>query len=449
VAKKYPLTVFDIPDSLLVCKLTGDGEINCKIVEMSPEHMLVRLAKDTSVSSERLIFHAFFFEENGYVSFGPFFAERTELTESKFDRTVCYEIESAEYKTMVKDFCKQYQNYIRLKSGSMDNGFSKELVKYPAEKDECFSQSYDEWMDKTGVSDKLHDAIEQVFRERTDIELAVELDNDSKYSSFLEDNYDDKNVFGSLINDKRVDRIYIGNAYCGKLFPEDGTLEKLLEKAKERKMSCTIVLPLMEDGELEDEMKRLETVLKASERYDYLLEIEVNDWGMLRLLQKTDMISEKCEILLGRLLNKRRKDPRYDYKWGWSSLEDKKYNSLDDDSYRLLLKENGIDRFELETCGYEISIPEGKNSLHLPFYQTNTSQYCPMYALKNYGDRGHQKGCKNCPKYCMNHYLMYPDHLLMIGKYNSIYALDIWTLEQIDVLNSYLEKGVDRLVVNI
>ena len=57
-------------------------------------------------------------------------------------------------------------------------------------------------------------------------------------------------------------------------------------------------------------------------------------------------------------------------------------NSLNAGFYRdFLAEEFHIHRYEWESCGYPQELPPGKNSLHLPFYQTNTSQYCPLYAL--------------------------------------------------------------------
>ena len=56
-------------------------------------------------------------------------------------------------------------------------------------------------------------------------------------------------------------------------------------------------------------------------------------------------------------------------------------NNLQAGFYRRFLKDTyGINRYEWESCGYPQVFPQGKNSLHLPYYQTNTSQYCPLYA---------------------------------------------------------------------
>ncbi len=49
------------------------------------------------------------------------------------------------------------------------------------------------------------------------------------------------------------------------------------------------------------------------------------------------------------------------------------HNSLNAEFYRdFLAEEFRIHRYEWESCGYPQEFPPGKNSIHLPFYQTNT-----------------------------------------------------------------------------
>ena len=132
-----------------------------------------------------------------------------------------------------------------------------------------------------------------------------------------------------------------------------------------------------------------------------------------------------------------------------------------------LEKEYGIARFEWESCGYDMAFPVGKNSLHLPFYQTNTSQYCTLYAKCTTGERGKQKLVKQCPGFCKDYAFLYPDHLKMVGRYNSLFALDSRIFEDDPGFESGIENevgmktgikemvqkwktaGTDRLVVNL
>ena len=76
------------------------------------------------------------------------------------------------------------------------------------------------------------------------------------------------------------------------------------------------------------------------------------------------------------------------------------------------------------------------------FFQTNTSQYCTLYAVCRYGDREKQKLPENCPKYCEQKVFLYPKHLKMVGRYNSLFGYDekiLWDEKQ---LQDYLEQGL-------
>mgnify|MGYP000414676552 FL=1 len=89
------------------------------------------------------------------------------------------------------------------------------------------------------------------------------------------------------------------------------------------------------------------------------------------------------------------------YKLGDRTLFEK--NSVHAAFYRKYLKaEFQIERYEWESCGNTGTgkFPEGKNSMHLPFYQTNTSQYCPLYAACTKGSRSAQMPVRECPRFC-------------------------------------------------
>ena len=175
------------------------------------------------------------------------------------------------------------------------------------------------------------------------------------------------------------------------------------------------------------------------------VEIVVNDWAMVEMLcGKTS----RLHPVLGTLLNKRKKDPRMKYKSGDTLLFQQ--NSLNAGFYRdFLAEEFHIHRYEWESCGYPQEFPPGKNSLHLPFYQTNTSQYCPLYALCTTGDRGTQQLAEHCPKFCEKYALLYPEHLHMAGRYNSLFGVDKTLPESTEMWKNIKGTKPDRIVVNI
>ena len=147
-------------------------------------------------------------------------------------------------------------------------------------------------------------------------------------------------------------------------------------------------------------------------------------------------------------MNKQKKDPRMHYKKG--STRGLGENNLQAGFYRRFLKDTyGINRYEWESCGYPQVFPQGKNSLHLPYYQTNTSQYCPLYASCTEGERGKQRLPESCPGYCEQYAYIYPEHLHMAGRYNSLFGLDEELVKHPEQLKAYQQAGIDRLVIGL
>ena len=135
-------------------------------------------------------------------------------------------------------------------------------------------------------------------------------------------------------------------------------------------------------------------------------------------------------------------------KTGWqNALPLLSRNGLDDADFREWLAKLGVTRFEYEACGYAPSIAPGRHSLHLPFYQTNTSHACPLAAACFGLDPG--QDVPDCRHICETRARLYPDELHMVGRYNSLFALDPNILASPAPLSRLLASGVDRIVVNL
>ena len=227
------------------------------------------------------------------------------------------------------------------------------------------------------------------------------------------------------------------------LFSSYTSMFEIIEKAAAEQVEITLVFSYIREYMLDYITELLDEINRWCEEKRQSVEIVVNDWGMASLVKKS---RRNLIPSLGILLNKRRKDPRIPFKKGEQKWFER--NSLNAGFYRNFLeREYGIQRFEWESCGYEQQIPPGKNSLHIPFYQTNTSQYCPLGAVCETGERGRQKLAKKCPGYCTEYALLYPEHLHMIGRYNSLFGIDMRILKEEEILKNYIQNGVDRVVI--
>lgn len=358
--------------------------------------------------------------------------------------------EQEEYRRQVQKLVRQYSKYIRLKLED-DGELESELTGYPSEFDGEHCSSLEEqrqyWFaEKAGSAE-----INMEIPEHT--EFAIELDCPERYTAYLQKSlpefYHDylrkNHLQGSGLEARIPDRIYIGNQFCHLLFPEEELLFAMLEKAKKEFTAVTLSFTYVREILLEDTFALLRKIDHWCSKNELEMECVVNDWGMADFIRKETKHLLPC---LGTLLNKRKKDPRINYKKGERDLYSQ--NSFNADFYQEFLRESfGIERAEWESCGYMQDIPVGKNSLHFPFYQTNTSQYCPLYAVQKEGDRGRQRLVYKCPQYCKNAAFLYPKHLNMIGRYNSLFALDRDFLEDSEQLKRYTDSNIDRLVLNL
>ena len=354
------------------------------------------------------------------------------------------------YRSAVNALLGWYGSYVNLKLTEDDSELSMALTGYPAEQEnihfETFAAQKQAWFQEP---DHLPDFS---FLNTDTPELAIELDRPELYTSYLNMNFSDwlsqywtsNHLSWHPLSRLQLTHLYIGNQFCHLLFPKEDVLFALMDKTWADGLAVTLSFSYLREFMLKPIQQLLETLNFWCQKHQTTVEIVVNDWAMADLL--TDF--PQLHPILGVLINKRRKDPRLSYKKGEPSALSE--NSINADFYRNFLVETcRITRYEWESCDYLPELPEGKHSLHLPFYQTNTSQYCPLYARCKRGSRGAQTLPKDCPHWCREYAFLYPAHLHMLGRYNSLFALDTGILRSPELLGGWLQAGVDRLVVNL
>lgn len=73
------------------------------------------------------------------------------------------------------------------------------------------------------------------------------------------------------------------------------------------------------------------------------------------------------------------------------------------------------------------------------------STVCELYR----GERGKQRLPESCPGYCEQYAYIYPEHLHMAGRYNSLFGLDEELVKHPEQLKAYQQAGIDRLVIGL
>ena len=426
----------------------GDKEV--RITAISEYGFQTRLAVPATAEQKNAPWELAFYDQKTASYQRILLRDATFLQEKEEDFDVVYTFatEQEDYQNAVQRLALQYSQYIRWKMEDDDAALAEQMTGYPAEQDAFHLESLEEqkkvWF--SGITKETFVALQNsAAGSGQPIELALELDRPEWYEEYLsmESAYFRKNQ----IPDPPLfhpDRLYIGNAFCPHLAPKEEELFALMDKACRESFSITLTFPFLLEENLSETQQRLQRLAEWCERKNKTVELVVNDWGTAHLAAHFPVFS----ICLGILLNKRKKDPRMAYKLGDRTLFEK--NSVHAAFYRKYLKaEFQIERYEWESCGNTGTgkFPEGKNSMHLPFYQTNTSQYCPLYVACTKGSRSAQMPVRECPRFCEKQAFLYPEHLRMMGRYNSLFGVDL------DVWKRMREMlklcGVDRVVVNL
>lgn len=442
------------------------GEKEIRITKLAEEGFCFRTVSEIPRLQEKLRLCFYDLNQNRYqeIPVTPD-AWRQMETRTEFFTSYAVAVQQEDYRRAVRTLLGQYDRYIRLKLEEDDSGMAEQLTGYPAKADEVFAESFQEQLTEwfgsktNGMQDGCgkdeYDGRKEQIETRTEKkpaepEFALELDHPRVYTQFLNQRLDDfltayqarYPAFQNWMRGRKTDRIYIGNAFCHLLFPEKELLFALLEKANRESLQVTLTFSYVREYQIQETEELLQKLQQWCEKQKTKLEVEINDWAMADMLKGALPDLVPC---FGRMLNKRKKDPRMIYKKG--SRECLRENSLNAEFYQeYLSQEFGIQRLEWESCGYEQKFPDPaakmkvENHLHLPFYQTNTSQYCTLYAGSAYGDRSVQHLLTSCDKRCEWQAYLYPQHLEMVGRYNSLFGRDHEILERAGIVPYDLEK---------
>lgn len=419
-----------LPFGLIVCHVNGR---QVTVTGASDVRLKIRLSQKEKITSLQL--HFLNFDTAGWTCVTPASRRVLRYYESRLGCEVLLSISDAAYKKEVLRVLNGYARYIRLKEAGDDESMANILTGCPAggtvsvtfagQKKALFRGPFagTEWKGSLALSLDRQDSYERFLR----LPLR-EFQNDFLSRSGLSE---------VPLLSGRADRVYIGNAYCVHLFPDN--LAEIIDCAVSQEVNVTVVLPALRESR-SAWRERILPLIEQSEAD----EIVVNDMGTLACL-----VHSSKRLALGTLLNRRRKDPRMKYKLGLHGREELlSENSLNDEEYVHLLSDMSVTRFEYEACGMPLRYARGKISLHLPFYVTNMSHGCIIASGCEGTDPGLGREDETCVCPCLERALLYPDELGLVGRYNSLFGLDREILTDGAYLSRALE-GVDRVVAEL
>ncbi len=378
-----------------------------------------------------------------------------------------------EYADCAEQLNRDYMNYVYLKLEETDAELSEALTGYPAEKEQIYSENLIKqraiWdhIDERDHIDENACVVVPNYTEMSAISfskkqnkqvslsfsLGIELDNPAWYQAYLTHSLDDfftlywdsSNI--SLNHPLRTQNpqfLYIGNAYCPHLFPKEDQLYALLEKTLKEHLCPVLVFAPVEEKDILHTEKRIDQLATWCTRNKIKIELVLNDWGMAGILR--NKYPDQFQFTLGCLLSKQRRDTRIHYinrnssnsgNLGNAGKESKSFDQgpLQTPFYQKYLREHfHFTRVSCQSCGDQQTLStfnSGRSSdngigvtFHFPFFQMNTSGWCPLLATLQRGDRARQTAVDFCNCPCMDYAFEYPDFLHMIGRYNSIFGYD-------------------------
>lgn len=203
---------------------------------------------------------------------------------------------------------------------------------------------------------------------------------------------------------KQYARMYFGNEFCQNLIPEEKELELAIETAEKNRQKFTLVTPYVTDKGLE----KLAGLFKRLDEMENGAEVVVNDWGVLRVLNKKH---KDLEPVLGRLLNKMKRGPRI------LNVMDKlpetalcyfRNSNIGIAGYRRLLKKYAVKRIEFDNLlqGIEIDPRQGdipmSGSIYLPYAYLTTTRLCLTNGCDVIGESD-KIGIFPCKKECQRY----------------------------------------------
>ena len=213
--------------------------------------------------------------------------------------------------------------------------------------------------------------------------------------------------FETVPNEKEIDRIYFGNEFCDCLIPNLQNVKEVYKYCKAKDIQFSMVMPYI----TENEISKVDSILKYLSGLHEEIEIVCNDWGTVYII--TEKYDGLC-IVVGRLLDKMSKDVRISYDdyqkiFDNDSLQYITTSNIYAKSYGRFLQKYNIRRIELDCPPQGLKLQQEQNiynnvnvSLYVPFAFITTGRMCMMRFLNQENEKKYslETDCKmSCQRY--------------------------------------------------
>ncbi len=241
----------------------------------------------------------------------------------------------------------------------------------------------------------------------------------------------------------RLERVYYGNEFCERKIPSVKETAEAWERAGEKGLAFSLLTPFLTD----DGMEAIRPVLHwLAAREDPGLEVVVNEFGLMSLAARE---YPQLSLVLGRLLNKMKRMPRFNRR-DLESLPPGQYRSLSSCSYTIprlmdFLRQSGVERVEFDPLLQDLDVAgvDCPKSLYFPWSYITLFRVCEIGSM-NLPEERKFKLAEPCRRECLSY------HQPRFGALNMppqvVKGNAAFMCVELRPVGYYLERGFDRIV---
>lgn len=239
------------------------------------------------------------------------------------------------------------------------------------------------------------------------------------------------------------DRVYFGAEFCARLIPSKRDVLRALACCRARGLKFTLLTPYIEQSDFQKIVNIVDIVARAGNDS----EVVINDLGLLRHInlrrEEGDEAYRALGLLLGRLMNKLPRDPRYVNVLEQLNARQREGISSNHLSYiGDFWRMQGIDRFEIDNVMQPIDLPaDNAYSLYYPYFYISCSKTClTAQCTRDHALREKTDKCRNeCATYGLRlRHPSLPGDMYYLG--NTFYGYNE------DIAEKLADAPFDRLV---
>jgi hypothetical protein len=185
----------------------------------------------------------------------------------------------------------------------------------------------------------------------------------------------------------RLERVYFGNEFCQRKIPMACEVAEAYEATRGRSLAFSLLTPFLTASGLE----RIRPILQwLGEQQDPELEVVVNEFGLLNLVARE---YPRIKLVLGRLLNKMKRMPRFNRR-DVENLPPGQYRSLSSCSYTIrrfmdFLRDTGVQRVEFDPLLQDLDVAgvDCPKSIYFPWSYITLFRVCEIGSMHQPGER--------------------------------------------------------------